>query len=165
MSSVQTRHSHYHHSTIPEEIVSAGFPDIEKVILMGGGVLELNGLRQATDIDLVTTPANTEGLIASDPLHWQRIVRQYRAISDGHPFQRTSITDIDGRFDIWNQWYDARRPLGDRQLYPLRDLREMSVQHAMGFYVIRLDEMIAMKQGAAREKDLRDVALYDRWRR
>lgn len=149
-----------HDSTIPAEIVSAGFADIEKVILMGGGVLELHGLRRATDIDLVTTPANSEGLITVDSDRWRKVVRQFTATTDGHPFTRTSISDADGRFDIWNQWYDVRRPVGDRQLYPLRDLRERSVQHPMGFYVMRLDEMIDMKRAAARDKDLQDVALY-----
>lgn len=149
-------------STIPAEIASAGFPDIEKVVLMGGGVLELYGLRPATDIDLVTTTANSEGLIATDPDRWRKIVRHYTAITDGHPFTRTSISDAGGRFDIWNTWYDVRRPVGDRQLYPLRDLRERSVQHPMGFYVMRLDEMIAMKRAAGREKDLQDVALHYR---
>lgn len=151
---------HDNDSTIPAEIISAGFADIEKVILMGGGVLELYGLRRATDIDLVTTQANSEGLIADNPRRWHKIVRHYTALADGHPFTRTSIADIDARFDIWNQWYDVRRPVGDRQLYPLRDLRARSVQHPMGFYVMRLDEMIDMKQAAARDKDLRDVALY-----
>ncbi len=153
---------HDHHSTIPAEITAAGFPDIEKVILMGGGVLELHGLRQATDIDLVTTPANSEGLITADSDRWHKIVRHYTAITDGHPFTRTSVSDVGGRFDIWNSWYDVRRPVGDRQLYPLRDLRERSVQHPMGFYVLRLEEMIDMKRAAARDKDLEDIALYHR---
>lgn len=151
---------HDQDSTIPQEIEGAGFPDIEKVIVMGGGVLELHGLRRATDIDLVTTAANSEGLIANKPDRWHKIVRHYVALADGHPFTRTSIADTEARFDIWNTWYDVRRPVGDRQLYPLRDLRERSIQHPMGFYVMRLDEMIDMKRAAAREKDLRDVDLY-----
>ena len=153
-------HFHDKDSTIPQEIEEAGFPDIEKVIVMGGGVLELHGLRQATDIDIVTTLANSEGLAASNPDRWHKIVRHYTAITDGHSFTRTSIADTEARFDIWNTWYDVRRPVGDRRLYPLRDLRERSIQHPMGFYVMRLDEMIDMKRAAAREKDLRDVDLY-----
>ena len=150
-------------STIPAEIISAGFADIEKVVVMGGGVLELYGLRRASDIDLVTTRANSEELIARNPERWHKIVRHYTALADGHPFTRTSIADSDARFDIWNQWYDVRRPVGNRQLYPLRDLREYSIQHSMGFYVMRLDEMIDMKRAAARDKDLDDVLLYRQW--
>ena len=149
-----------HDSTIPAEIVSAGFPDIEKVIVMGGSVLELYGLRRAADIDIVTTTANSEGLITTNPDRWHKIVRHYTAITDGHPFTRTSISDTEGRFDIWNTWHDVRRPVGDRQLYPLRDLRPRSIQHPMGFYVMRLDEMIDIKRAAARDKDVWDVALY-----
>ena len=153
-------HFHDKDSTIPQEIEEAGFPDIEKVIVMGGGVLELHGLRRATDIDLVTTVANSEGLIANEPDRWHKIMRHYVALADGHPFTRTSIADTESRFDIWNTWYDMRRPIGDRQLYPLRDLRERSVQHPIGFYVLRLEEMIDMKQATNRKKDLYDVELY-----
>jgi hypothetical protein len=123
-------------------------------------VLELHGLRRAGDIDLVTTSANSEGLVIGDPERWHKIVRHYTALADGHPFTRTSVADTEGRFDIWNQWYDVCRPIGDRQLYPLRDLRPRSIQHPMGFYVMRLEEMIDMKRAAARDKDLQDVALY-----
>ena len=149
-------------SSIPEEIAAVGFEDIENVVLMGSGVLELAGIRTARDIDLVTTLGNREALLASDSERWRKIVHTRNRLADSTTFQLTSVSDTDNRFDIWRHWYDPRRPLGDRQIYT-EELRSLSTQHLLGFYVLRLAELRNLKRHTGRESDQADARLIDHY--
>lgn len=146
-------------STIPGEIVSLNLPNIERVVLAGSGVLELSGIRPANDIDLVTDRKNTDFLLESDPERWSKEVHHFRRIRDGSRFQRTSVIDTERRFDIWQTWYHAGLPLGERQL-TVDELVENSTQHKLGFYVVNLAYMMEMKAWANRDKDQIDLARY-----
>lgn len=134
-------------------------PNIERVVLAGSGVLELSGIRTANDIDLVTDRKNTDFLLESEPERWRKEVHHFRRIRDGSRFQRTSVIDDKQRFDIWQTWYHAGLPVGERQL-SVDELIENSVQHKLGFYVVNLAYMMDMKAWANREKDQADVQLY-----
>jgi len=149
-------------SRIPEAIVSLEFPDIERVVLAGSGVLELNGIRPAQDIDLATRRKNIDHLFETDPEHWTRKVNTFKRITDGTSFERTSVEDVDGRFDIWKTWYHAGRPQGDR-IVRLDELLKNSVQHELGFHVLKLEYVMDMKAHARRPKDLSDLRRYHQW--
>lgn len=149
-------------SSIPGEIERLGVPDIEDVVLAGGGVLELAGIRLADDIDLVTTLANREWLLDDDPKRWQKVVHRYKREKDGTDFQLTSVSDVDGRFDIWRTWFDKGRPQGNR-LVRFEEMKENSRRHRLGFYVVRLEFMRELKLHGGRGKDLVDVALIDEY--
>lgn len=125
--------------------------------MLGGSVLELAGIRKAVDIDLVTVPTNTDALL-KDKTTWRKETRTMRRIQDRGTFTRTFVADTDNRFDIWQQWYDARRPLNNRQVY-VPELIQISMQHDAGFWVVNLSEMLAMKAASGREKDALDVQL------
>ena len=150
-------------STIPHEISSLCVPDIERVVLAGSGVLELAGIRPAADIDLATSRTNVDFLLQSDPERWHKKVHSFNRIRDGSAFQRTSLADTAERFDIWQSWYHAGRPVGDR-LVTVDELIENSWQHKAGFYVVNTVFMMEMKAWAARPKDIRDVRRYEQWR-
>lgn len=147
-------------TSIPGEIAALNLPDIEQVVLAGSGVLELAGIRQARDIDLVTTFSNREYLLKQEPEHWHKVVHRYRRLADNTPFQVTSVERTDGRFDIWRQWYDVGRPVGNR-IIQLEELRENSCQHKLGFYVLNLDFVRDLKTSTGRSKDMADVKLID----
>lgn len=151
-------------STIPAEIKVLNLPNIEYTVLMGGGVLELAGVRTAADIDLVTTLKNRRALLARDPDVWRKLTHAYRRERDGSRFQVTSVTDTASRFDIWLDWYDESRPKGDRHI-SLDELIAHSTQHALGFYVANLEFVIDLKRRSTREKDTADVQLVDSLRR
>lgn len=151
-------------SAIPEEISQLHLPDIERVVLAGSGVLELAGIRLAVDIDLATVPTNTDFLLESDPERWHKQVHTFKRIRDGSRFQRTSVGDTDGRFDIWQHWYHAGRPVGDRIL-SVDELIENSWQHKVGFYVLHTAYMMDLKFWADRDKDRLDLALYEQWQK
>lgn len=149
-------------SKIPEEISDLRLPDIERVVLAGGGVLELAGIRMAGDIDLTTSRTNSDFLLQTDPVKWHKQPHTFKRIRDGTRFQRTSVSDSDGRFDIWQYWYHAGRPVGER-VVSVDELIENSWQHKAGFYVVNLTFMMEMKAWAARDKDLRDIERYQQW--
>lgn len=147
-------------STIPAEIEALNLPNIERIVLMGSGVLELAGLRTAADIDLVTTRKNRRTLLERNPETWRKITHMHRRERDGSRFQVSSLTDHEDRFDIWLNWYDESRPQGDRRL-SLDMLLEHSTQHALGFYVANLEFIIDLKRGSNRVKDQTDARMYD----
>lgn len=151
-------------TTIPGEIAALQFPDIEQVVLAGSGVLELEGIRVARDIDLATTFENREYLLESDPDYWKKVVHRYRRLTDNSRFQVTSVGSADGRFDIWRQWYDFGRPIGNR-IIQLDELIANSRQHKLGFYVLHLSFVRQLKAAAGRENDLVDVEMIDHFRR
>ena len=151
------------HSRIPEKIVDIGARDIERVALLGSGVLELAGLRSARDIDLVMDKADTDLLLENDSERWHKKVRTFRRIRDGGRFQKTSIEDTNGEYDIWNHWYHAGRPVGNRLIYLDELIEDFCWQHKLGFWVVRLSKTIEMKAWAARPKDLEDVKLYEQF--
>ena len=150
-------------SSIPGEIAALRLPDIERVVLAGSGVLELAGIRLARDIDLATTFENREYLLEADSKHWHKVVHRHRRLADGKKFQVTSVESVDGRFDIWRQWYDFGRPVGDR-IVSLDELIENSRQHELGFHVLNLAFVRELKASAGREKDILDVEHIDAWR-
>lgn len=147
-------------STIPVEIVALGLPSIERVVLMGGGVYELAGIRNADDIDLVTDLKNRHALLKRNPELWHKITHVYRRSTDGSRLRITSISDTSKRFDIWTHWYDESRPKGSRHI-SLEELLDNSTQHRLGFYVVNLDFMIDLKRHSSRPKDVNDVALAE----
>ncbi len=151
-------------STIPAEIEALNLPHIERVVVMGGAVLELAGIRLAKDIDLVMSVADRKALYESQPDGWQKIAHLYRRASDGSNLQITSLSDSSGRFDIWSHWYDGSRPNGRRHVL-LDELRQYSTQHPAGFYVANLEYLMELKLNSLREKDTQDVELVEHLRR
>lgn len=149
-------------SQIPEKIQALNFPDIEHVVLAGSGVLELAGIRPAADIDLATNLENVNHLLDGDPNQWRRKVHTFTRIKDGTSFQKTSVEDIDGQFDIWRHWYHAGRPVGER-IISIDELIDNSRQHKLGFYVVNLSFMMEMKASSGRPKDIEDLRRYHQY--
>ncbi len=150
-------------SQIPEKIASLNFPDIERVVLAGSGVLELHGIRRARDIDLATSRKNIDHLFEADPENWIRRVRTFTRNTDGTTFERTAVEDVKGEYDVWQTWYHPGRPQGDR-IVQLSELIENSTQHDLGFYALNLEYLMEMKAASDLEKNRMDVLRYQQWR-
>lgn len=147
-------------SLIPKEIRDKfrefGTERQTSIILMGGGVLDVAGVRKAKDVDIVVDDELFEVLGKSDG--WHEVIRTEKRIDDGTDFKLRSLTDKTGHFDVWDRWYDRRRQLNDRELH-FNDLIENTWLHPYGFRIYDLGETRAMKAASPRLKDQTDSVL------
>lgn len=137
-------------STIPQEIVQLNLPNIEQVVLAGGGAIEVQlgaNARLAEDIDLIVSLDNWRYL--RDVLHWRRVVND-----EG----RSCLRSPDNRFDVWRWWW-----LPKEGRYYFSSLEAGSEQHASGFFVLKLNELYQLKRYSGRQKDLEDIALLQKY--
>jgi hypothetical protein len=136
-------------STIPQEIVQLNLPNIEQVVLAGGGAIEVQlgrAVRQAEDIDLIVSLANWRYL--RDDLRWRRVIK------DG----RSCLRSPDNRFDVWRWWW---LPEEGRYYFPA--LKSASEQHESGFLVLKLDELYWLKKRSGRQKYSQDITLFKKY--
>jgi hypothetical protein len=131
-------------STIPQEIIKLGLPDISEVIVIGGAAMELNGLRVADDIDMVVSLKNWRYL--RDSRGWM-IKRKFSG--------RLYLADKSGRFDVWRWWFNPQ----SHSRTKLSELYGRSTKHPAGFYIPTIDWQIEFKRQLGRPKDLADIEL------
>lgn len=137
-------------STIPQEIVQLNLPNIEQVVLAGGGAIEVQlgrTVRHAEDIDLIVSLQNWRYL--RDELHWHRVVND-----EG----RSCLRSPDNRFDVWRWWW-----LPHQGRIALSTLHLQSERCSDGFYVLRLRDVYQLKRQSGRQKDKADIALLQNY--
>ena len=112
--------------------------------VFGSGLLDVLGLKHASDIDLIVTRPLFEGLSADG--QWQQFI-----YPDKRPGLRHKTQNIE-------MFYHAGMPLCDTEGV------ERMVNSAVaidGVKFVRLDDILAWKRAFGREKDLRDVKLIE----
>lgn len=132
-------------STITQEIRALNLPELSGVIVVGGAYLELLGLRQAADIDLAVSGVNWNYL--RDELAWPVYAK------GKSPYMRSP----DGRFDVWNGWYDRQH----QRVIGFEELLRHSTRHEAGFLVPTIEYQIQLKRGDGRPKDITDIAMLE----
>ena len=127
--------------TLTEKIKTLNLPKGEYVVV-GGGVLEILGLRQAGDIDLAVTPAIHQKLRETG--EWDEEI-----IHD-----KIFLKKDDFEINLDVTWPDFQVPLQEiiDQAMIIDDIRFMNLKHLRQF-----------KQALGREKDLKDLALLDEY--
>ena len=116
-------------------------------VAIGSGILAALGIRQTGDIDLVVDDATYQALAYSG--EW----------TEGKTDHGMCLVSADGVVEVWRDWNPA--PSGDWSAEEL--LRDAVVIDGVAF--VSLERVRRWKQWRGREKDLRDVALIDAYRK
>lgn len=128
-----------------ERVKELGLP-LDRIIVIGSGILDQLGLRKAADVDLVADGEVLEK-ISSDP-DW---------IEQFDKNQRRYFVKHDGYAEIWDGWeFDGR-------VLNYEELLKRSVEYD-GVKFVSLDFLRQWKDWRGREKDMRDIRLIDEWR-
>lgn len=124
-----------------ERLRQTGVP-IDKAIVIGGGVLELHGIREARDIDLVVDTATFAQLERDG---WK------------HGGQGSSSYCLEkGQAEVWADWST------DGSGHPdYHDLLEVS-EPFDGVRAVKLDYLKKRKLERGTEKDLRDIEAIEK---
>lgn len=133
-------------STIPSEIRALNLPDMNGIIVIGGGFMELLGFRKATDIDMAVSRKNW--IYLRDELKWTVYTRGVSLF----------MRDPTDRFDIWDGWYDREH----KRVIRFDELISNSVAHDDGFRVPTIEYQIQLKRWDGRPKDLEDIELLEK---
>lgn len=128
-------------------IKALGLPQGSFVVI-GSGILAALGIRQTSDIDLAADGATYEMLAAES--------REWTEEDTGHGLR---LMSSDGVIEVWRDWSPA--PSGDWSVEEL--LRDAVVIDGVAF--VSLERVRRWKLWRGREKDLRDVALIDAYRK
>ena len=158
--------SHHDHQPIAHEIASLPFSEDEfdDVIVAGGAVMELHGLRLAGDIDLIIPIWLQNALQSHQPGRWERAYRTVQRVSDGTNFDLRWLRDIPAepdmapRFDIWAHWFDPAGEIGNR-IITHEQVKKHTFRHELGFRAMELKYLQYLKERFGREKDAEDVRL------
>ncbi len=162
--------SHHEHPAIAYKIASLPFTEVEfdDVIVASGAAMELYGLREAADIDLIIPTWLQNVLQARQPGKWERARRTIQRVTDGSSFDLRWLRDIpdvpgaSSQFDIWPHWFDPAGPIGDR-IIPHEIVKQHTLRHELGFRAMKLGYLRYLKARFGREKDRVDTELIDRF--
>ena len=129
---------------VADDIVALKLPAINEVVVIGGAVMEIYGLRKAQDVDIVVSLKN-----------WQYLQTLDGWTLDNKPDFRRFLTDENRRFDVWRWWFNPT----DKSRTKLDVLKKNCWQHEYGFYVPSPKLQIALKGQLSRHKDDEDARL------
>lgn len=117
-------------------------------VVIGSGILAVLGIRQSSDIDLAVDGATYQALAQSS---------EWTEEDTGHGVRLVSADG--GVVEVWHNWHDT--PEGVWTVEEL--LRDAAVIDEVPF--TSLERVRRWKEWRGREKDLRDVALIDEYRK
>lgn len=130
-------------NSIGERVKKLGLP-LDQLIVIGSGVLEAHGIRQANDVDLVVTREVFEGLSAD--VTWKSDKAESGSL-------RLSKND----YEVYYDWSDSGSE------YPDFDDLLMYSTEIQGIRYVSLEYLRERKLSRGWEKDLEDVKLIDRY--
>ena len=131
--------------TFAERVKELGLP-LDRIIIIGSGILDQLGIRQSADIDVAT---NREVL--------EKIARSGGWVEKLDKNQRQYLVKHDGSVEIWDGWEI------DGRIVEYDELLDYAVEYD-GVKFVSLDFLRRWKNWRGREKDIQDVRLIDEWR-
>lgn len=130
--------------TFTKRVESLGIP-LERAIVIGSGVLELHGLRQANDVDLVV----------SEDVFWELEKSGWKQGTTG---SSSYSLEKDGA-EVWMDWST------DGTGHPNYDDLLLFSEMVHGIRVVTLDYLKQRKLERGLEKDLRDVETIENYQK
>ena len=131
--------------TFAERVKELGLP-LDRIIIIGSGILDQLGIRQSADIDVAAGRAVLEKIARSDG--WVEKLDKN---------QRQYLVKHDGSVEIWDGWEI------DGRIVEYDELLDYAVEYD-GVKFVSLDFLRRWKNWRGREKDIQDVRLIDEWR-
>lgn len=129
--------------SIISNVKNLGLP-LDKIIVIGGGLMDALGIRSAADVDLAVETSVFESL-KSDPT-WK--------LEYMHGLERLVRDDV----EVWRGWEDARGVVSYQQLFDDSIVID-------GVRFVSLDYLQAWKQWRNRSKDEQDLRLIGQYLR
>ena len=129
-----------------DRVKELGLP-LGEIIVIGSGVMGELGIRRADDVDLVVTESMFESLAGRTG--WQKTEK------DGFPVYINAELNV----EVWLDWVAPR----DGRVDFTGLLPDTVVLHGVRFMTI--DYILAWNRWCGRDKDVRDVALIDEYKR
>lgn len=132
--------------TFASRVKELGLP-LEQVVVIGSGILDQLGIRQAADVDVAVSQEVLDN-IADDEGWTEKIDKN----------QRRYFLKQDRSAEAWDGWEIDGRIVG------YDELLENAVEYD-GVKFVSLDFLRRWKNWRRREKDIQDVKLIDEWRK
>jgi hypothetical protein len=132
--------------TFADKVKALNLP-LDQIIVIGSGILDQLGIRQASDIDLAAS-SDLMKKLSEESSDWSK--------KFGYN-QRFYFVKDDGSAEVWDGW-DF-----DGQAVSYDDLLDYAVEYG-GVRFVDLKFLRKWKSWRGREKDVRDVELIDEWR-
>jgi predicted nucleotidyltransferase len=130
-------------------VQSLNFP-YGKYAVTAGSALELYGIRVSGDIDILVT-SDVYAEIQKDNSFWQEIEKH------GYLFLIAEKEGVEIEVGAYMHHWEEYQPEAKEICMRAKDIQ--------GVPCVALDDLIAIKKAMGREKDLRDVALIEEYRK